>query len=491
MSNQINIKNSSVETKTLIIISALFAGVLACAWAYALNLQRNINSGKSTVSAADVRPLVEIEKLRNMAEDQISNSRAFFLLGSASLFDSQKKEKQALLEALSQFEKHYSLPKVPESIKQIETLEQQQQEFFDQAMEFRAKQTESKIVGQFYQAKTNPIRAGINKALDEIAALHTADFERAQENAKEAAAFAKVQIPFGMTWLTSSLALLFLGMVFLVVRMLRERPRHVAERNRLYDEAKKAVLARDEVMVAISQDFLDPLDAIAFNAQIIKTTPTPANINDGVDLIKSSVTVIESSIQDILDQKKSEQGQMTLRLDQLGIDGVLDDAKLMLQPFAKQKDVRIEINAVNPPVLAFMDRERVMRVLSNLIGNAIKFSPRQSKVIVKVRSDQQFVFISVKDSGPGIPEKQLPQIFDQFWQARKDADQGPGIGLAIVKTIIEAHGGSVHVESHMGHGSTFTFSLPRRRPLGAHLGKPATPAVRLTRRGSAQIDGFT
>jgi signal transduction histidine kinase len=93
---------------------------------------------------------------------------------------------------------------------------------------------------------------------------------------------------------------------------------------------------------------------------------------------------------------------------------------------------------------------------------------------VKARSDQQFVFISVKDSGPGIPERQLPELFDHFWQARKTAEQGSGIGLAIVKTIIEAHGGTVTVESHVGHGSTFTFSLPRRRPAGAHLGRPTT-----------------
>jgi signal transduction histidine kinase len=125
-----------------------------------------------------------------------------------------------------------------------------------------------------------------------------------------------------------------------------------------------------------------------------------------------------------------------------------------------------------------MDRERVMRVLANLIGNAIKFSPKNSKVIGKARSDQQFVYISVKDSGPGMSEKQISEVFNHFWQARSTAEQGAGVGLAIVKTIVEAHGGTVSAESHVGNGSTFTFSLPRRRPAGAHLAKTVTSTVR-------------
>jgi two-component system sensor histidine kinase ResE len=161
----------------------------------------------------------------------------------------------------------------------------------------------------------------------------------------------------------------------------------------------------------------------------------------------------------------------------------------MLQPLAKQKDIRLQFESSNPPVLAFMDKERVLRVLANLIGNAIKFSPKHSKVVVKVRSDQQFVNISVTDSGPGIPENKLGTIFSHFWQARKTAEQGAGIGLAVVKTIVEAHGGTVRANSHAGSGSTFTFSLPRRRPAGAQLKKPAP--IRYTTNPRLSNDTFT
>ncbi len=455
------------------VLTIIFVLVVISAWTSAMRLRETIAAHNSAVNI-DINALVEIEKMRNIAESQIASSRAFFLLGSTKLFDEQKKDHQMLSAALAKFQTQYSLPQIPEIIKRIEGLQHQQQEFFDQGMEFRAKQTESKIVGQFYQSKTVPIRDQINKAFNEIISVHNAELERARKQSENAASDAQVQIPKGMTWFTGMITLLFLGMIFLVLRMLSERTRHIAERNRLYQEAKRAVQARDELIVAISHDLNEPLAVISQTADFITSVQEPERISDGAELIKSSVTVTGGLIKDILDQSKADTGDMALRLDQLAIDSILEEARLMLQPSAKQRDVRLEFNSGNPPALAFFDRGRVLRVLSNLVGNAIKFSPKNSKVIVKARSDQQYVYISVKDSGPGIPEKQLSDLFDNFWQARKTAAQGPGIGLSIVKTIIEAHGGTVTVESHVGHGSTFTFSLPRRRPAGAHLGRPAT-----------------
>lgn len=476
----------SMERKLLIAFLAIFIGVILSGWLYAMKLRQTVAANNAVINV-DARALVEVERLRNLAESQISNSRSFFLLGSRALFDQQKKDKQTLMESLATFEKEYSLPHVSEIIKRIDTFEQQHQEIFDQAMDFREKQTESKIVGQFYQSKTSPIRKQLNEAFDEIVRLHNAELERARTEARAAALNVEVQIPQGMIWFTGLISALFLGITLLIIRMLRERTRQLSERDRLYNEAKNAVQARDEVISAISQDLNDSLNVITDAAESLKSYPDASNIGERVELIKSSVVVVDGLIKDICDQKKADMGSMTLRLHQLGIDEILEDARLVLQPLAKKQDVRLQFDSVNPPVLAFFDRERVIRVLWNLVGNAIKFSPKHSKVIVKVRSDQKFVYISVTDSGPGIPEKQIPQIFDHFWQARKTAEQGPGIGLAVVKTIIEAHGGTVSVDSQVGYGSTFTFSLPRRRPVGAHLSRPPVTTVKQ----NARPQGFS
>lgn len=476
---------SSFERKALVVFSVVFVGVILSAWVYAMNLRQTV-AANNAVAHVNPGALIEVERIRNTVESQISNSRSFFLLGSKVLFDKQKKDKQTLTESLVSFEKQYNLPQVPELLKRIDTLEQQQQEIFDQAMEFREKQTESKIVGQFYQSKTAPIRTQINEALDEIVTLHNAELDRTRAEAKQAALDAEVQIPRGMAWFTGMIGILFLCMAVLVIRMLRERLRQVDERNRLYEEAQKAILARDEVISAISRDLQEPLVELNKIGDGLKASAEAGTLQDSVEQIKSSVFEIENLVKDICDQKIADMGSLTLRLDQQSIDEILDDARLMLQPVAKQRDIRLQFDTVNPPVLAFFDRERVIRVLSNLVGNAIKFSPKHSKVVVKVRSDQQFVNISVADSGPGLPEKQLSEVFDSFWQSRKTADQGAGVGLAVVKTIIEAHGGTVRANSHAGNGTTFTFSLPRRRPVGAHLKRPKQ-IVRHTTRPQSDI----
>lgn len=441
---------------------------------------RNTVAANNSANNVDPSALIEVERIRNIAESQIANSKAFFLLGAKALFDRQNEEKKELADNLAKFEKNYSLPQISEITKRIEAIAVQQQEFFDQAMEFRAKQTESKIVGQFYQSKTGPLLKQINDNLNEIVKIHSTEIERARTEAKEAAMGAEVRIPRGMMMLSGALIFIFLSMALLVISVISKRKAQFAERDRLYHEAKNAVQARDEVTAAISQDLNEPLENLNLLADQLLNSPN-TNLEEAADFIRATTAQMDGLIRDICDQKTADLGGLTLRMDQLSIDEVLDEARLVLQPIAKQRDIRLQFDSVNPPVLAFFDKERVIRVLSNLVGNAIKFSPKHSKVVIKVRSDQQFVNISVMDSGPGISEIQKTDLFTNFWQARKTADQGAGVGLSIAKTIVEAHGGSVRVDSHAGPGSTFTFSLPRRRPVGAHIRK-SVPSIRTAKK---------
>lgn len=468
---------SSVEAVILLVLLVVFVGVLGAAWTYAMNVSSKV-SASASVSEVDPGALIEVERLRALAQAQVNDSRAFFLLGSKALFDRQKSEKQAFTEGLAAFEKKYSLPKMDEIVQKIQTLQTQETEFFEQAVGFREKQTESKIVGQFYQSKVNPILTQVNENFDQIVALHNAELANTKNRAKEAGEEAQSLIPSGMRWLTLALCALFAGISLLVLKMVWSRQSYLRERLRLVDEAKKGVLGRDEVVAAVTHDLKDSLNEISETAESLKKTREPQEITDKAELIKTTVVEIEGLIADIYDQKKSDLGNLTLRLEQMAVAEILDDAQTMLAPVAKKRDVGLQMDSVNESVLAFVDRERVMRVLVNLIGNAIKYSRKHTKVLVKVKSDAQFVNISIADTGPGIPGSQIPTLFDNFWQARRTADQGAGVGLAVVKTIIEAHGGSVKVDSNPGQGSTFTFSLPRRRPAGAQLKKPSASAVR-------------
>ncbi|MEK7358342.1 MAG: HAMP domain-containing sensor histidine kinase, partial [Bdellovibrionota bacterium] len=460
-----------LEGKILFVLLVVLVGVLVTAWGAAMKLRETV-AANAAVMNVDPGALIEIENIENLSEALVSDSRAYFLMGSKSIFDKQQAEKRAFGDAIVKFERQYSLPQVPEILKKIEALKTQEQDFFDQAMAFREKLTESKIVGQFYQSKTSPLLAQMKEHFAELAKLHAAELAGAQERAREAGLEAQAQIPKGMTWLTQALGLLFLCTSLLVVRVMRVRSFHLRERDRLVEEAKKAILSRDEVIAAASQDFREPLKALDEIADGLNAAQSPADVAAGAEAVKSTISEMRSLIEDIQDQKKADMGQLALRLDQLRVADILEEAQVMLQPLAKQRGMTLQFDAVNPSILAFADKERVLRVISNVIGNAVKFGPKHSRITVKVKADQQFANISIADSGPGIPEHQLGSLFEKFWQARSTSEQGAGVGLAVVKTIIEAHGGTVRAESNLSGGTTITFSLPRRRPVGAQLRKP-------------------
>lgn len=466
---------SSTEGIILVALLVLMAGVLATSWGAAMKLRQTV-AANAAVMNFDTSGLTEVEHLRNLADSNIANSRAFFLMGSKAIFDKQKLDKAQFVTLLADYEKKHSLPQVHDIAKHIEQLNSQEDDLFKQAMDFRAKQTESKIVGQFYQSKTAPVLTQLNDSLDKIIGLHNADLAEARNRAHLAGIDAQNQIPKGMSLLMMAVAGLSLCFALLIVRMLFVRSRLLRERLRLVEEAKNAILSRDEVISAFSQDLKEPLQAINEVAEHLRANPSLAL--DDAEIIKSTVVEIEALMADIYDQTKAGVGGLNLRLEQLGVADILDDAQSFLQPLAKQRDITLQFEAINQTVLAYVDRERVMRVLSNLVGNAIKFSPKHSRIAVKVKADAQFVNISVVDSGPQIPDGQMAKIFENFWQARRGSEKGAGVGLTVVKTIIEAHGGTVKVDHNLQNGNTFTFSLSRRRPANVQIKKPVTSGVR-------------
>jgi signal transduction histidine kinase len=132
----------------------------------------------------------------------------------------------------------------------------------------------------------------------------------------------------------------------------------------------------------------------------------------------------------------------------------------LLRPLAAPKRIALvtTLSPALPPVAA--DRDRVLQVFSNLGGNALKFTPNDGRVEIYATPRDSMVEFGVRDSGPGMEPDALPHVFDRFWQAKHTSRGGVGLGLAIAKGIVEAHGGEIHVESEPGCGSCFVFTLP-------------------------------
>jgi signal transduction histidine kinase len=267
------------------------------------------------------------------------------------------------------------------------------------------------------------------------------------------------------------------AMVMISSRSHRFKARHVSlatklasraalaiQNARLYAAEKRAIQTRDEVLGVVAHDVRSPLHSIRLAAQLL-TRQLPAHTDprchDYLLNIERAANRADRLIQDLLDITRMEAGALTLTRDVVPTKSAITEAMSSLRLLASQASIELRLEAAEelPPLWA--DHDRLLQVLENLIGNAIKFTPEGGRIAVAATRARDEVQFSIADTGPGIPEQDLAHVFDRFWQAETASRRGGvGLGLQICKGIVEAHGGRIWVESSVGRGSTFSFTIP-------------------------------
>ena len=224
--------------------------------------------------------------------------------------------------------------------------------------------------------------------------------------------------------------------------------------------AERAVRLRDEMVAVVSHDLKSPLQVIDMACSLmqaqVEADPRTAIT---VGRIQCAVVRMNVLIHDLLDVAKIESGRFEVAPVPCAASTLLTDSFAMFVPLAEAKGVRIAWTGAGD-LLVDADPERVFQVLSNLIGNAIKFTPAGGAVTIEVNAVDGEVRFAVRDTGPGIPPVELAHVFDRYWQARRARSAGSGLGLYIAKGIVEAHGKRIWAESAVGAGATFFFALP-------------------------------
>jgi signal transduction histidine kinase len=190
---------------------------------------------------------------------------------------------------------------------------------------------------------------------------------------------------------------------------------------------------------------------------------------DGKELERTQAAVIKRSaeranrlIQDLLDITHIESGRLSIDLRPHQAASLVDEAIEQVRMQAAEQGITLVRGDVDDAAV-HADRDRILQALGNLLGNALKFTPRGGRVTVSARVSPNDARFAVSDTGSGIPNEQVPRLFDRYWQANRRDRRGVGLGLSIVKGITEAHGGDVRVETAPGTGSTFTLVLPGKR----------------------------
>ncbi|WNG39192.1 PAS domain S-box protein [Archangium violaceum] len=239
------------------------------------------------------------------------------------------------------------------------------------------------------------------------------------------------------------------------------------DNTRLYRETERAVRLRDHIVAVVSHDLRSPLTAINGAAALLKRTPDlgerAASIQRQADIISRSVERMGRLISDLLDAARIEAESLSLSPQETPVDSLLEEVSDTFEPLAHERSIQLVVERTTSGCRSFVDRGRIAQVFSNLVGNALKFTPAGGKVSVFIEDCDQEARFCVKDTGPGIKEADLPHVFDAYWQAEHTKGTGAGLGLAIAKGIIEGHGGRIWVESAPGAGAAFYFTLPTKK----------------------------
>ncbi|HET9684344.1 MAG TPA: PAS domain-containing sensor histidine kinase [Gemmatimonadaceae bacterium] len=244
--------------------------------------------------------------------------------------------------------------------------------------------------------------------------------------------------------------------------------RDVSARQKAEDALRQAIQARDDMLGIVSHDLRNPANAVKMLAASILADAAsgrvPEDIVERVRVMQQAAAQMDTLIQDLLDVTRIEAGRLRVSLRQVDPRLLVVGALEAMRPLAELAGVtlREHYDPDLPEVDA--DPERITQVLSNVVGNALKFTPDGGRVTIRVQRGGRGVIISVADTGEGIPPEQLPRIFDRFFQVASEGPNGPrhgaGLGLPIARGIVEAHGGSIRVESEPGSGSLVTIELP-------------------------------
>jgi PAS domain S-box-containing protein len=238
-----------------------------------------------------------------------------------------------------------------------------------------------------------------------------------------------------------------------------------ADNARLYTMAQRAIRTRDELQAAIVHDLRNPLTILrgmegVLEIKMVEGTADEACLQRHVRVQKRAIEQMDHLIKNLYTVASLDAG--TFRIDPHPVDPavLVDEALDLAWLRGKQKDLEVDstIEAGLPNVCA--DRRALSRVAANLVHNAVKFTPEGGRIHLSARDDDGFVRFEVADSGPGVPDEMVPQIFERYWQATSGAQQGTGLGLSIAYDIVQAHGGDMWVDSEPGEGATFGFTIP-------------------------------
>jgi two-component system sensor histidine kinase GlrK len=388
-------------------------------------------------------------------------------------FDNDAREFQHTLEALLQQE---ASPDGQSALKEIETLHDDYRILFH--TEARLEPVRTQKMSKEYESQRDAIVTSMTKHLESFADLHEASISTvvtdARRRSEQAGVVTKQLVIYSilspLRRLQEHIRQIGLGNFKTAVNVsapsdLRELVESVGAMAKKLQELDDL---KAEFVSHITHELRSPLTAIHAGTQLLlEEIPGPVNEpqRETLELMVESSRQLIDMISSLLDLSKIDAGMMEYRIVSSDMKRVLDTAVNKIRLLADRERIRIVIEAPRGPLFAPVDESRMQQVLDNLLSNALKFSREGGSIYLRLEPDQKekVLRISVTDTGRGIAPESIQHVFERFYQGAvraRGGSPGTGIGLALVKRVVEAHGGRIWAESELGKGTTMTFVLP-------------------------------
>jgi PAS domain S-box-containing protein len=237
--------------------------------------------------------------------------------------------------------------------------------------------------------------------------------------------------------------------------------RDLRDRKRLEEERQASLAAREQLIAVVSHDLKNPLNAIELRSRLLDKAVGETRHREHLTSIRHSVEVMKRQIRGLLDSASLEAGHLRLDKTEHDLHQLVTEVFAVLAPVATDQTITL-VSEIQPGTVRTFDPDRVAQVLFNLVGNALKFTPSGGSVTISCEDIGDITAVTVRDTGAGIAPEAVSHIFERFYTSG-GRTAGTGLGLDIVKGLVEAHGGTLSVTSKIGDGSAFTFTIPGAR----------------------------
>ncbi len=408
---------------------------------------RTVTLSKNSVVYEYSDELIQVERLRILAERIVASGRGFLITNDPSFLNKMKsihQEFETVLTALEVREDQVAGRKLLHEVRSADLVHMEKL----QSLTVQRSRVKSiPTLEREFESGVQPARESFEQTLNKFGKFKRTELEDAKKwSARDSRRSILVfSIIGGLSMLLILIAFPLIGRALL----------------HAFRNAEMAVQMRDDFVAIVSHDLKNPLGSITMAIDLVLRRFPGEEKVEPLRRAKKSATRMNQLISQILDISKIESGSIVYEFAKCDLRQIVEEVFQDLAAMAEEKQINLHFVGTGETTVN-CDHDRLFQAISNLVSNAVKFSPIGETVSVQSERGKGEISIAVSDHGPGIPPNEIENLFNRYWQARKTRKMGTGIGLSIVKAVVDAHGGKIFVTSEVGNGSTFRVLLPVR-----------------------------